>query len=274
MKKTTKTFSILMMAAMLAVSCGDKKNSSGSGDSPSSVNDYATGVINSTGSVFNTIEEVRTSFNSTSFASGLSAGQEIIHAGTMYQSGGYSNGDLDLGIIQLNFNFNFNMGGSVTDSMRVLRVNSTSTDSVNVTRATDAQYNPYTGQIDYDYTGGETSTMSRSSSDYTDMLLLDNPNCAYVQVLPVIITARTAAQQVYGQPYVQPQQLQLNGNQITCMTYYGSGSRSYIVSNALPVAANPIVASENGQLGYLVNVGNTYFTGYQVQQSSQYNQYP
>ena len=261
MRKTTKTFSVLMMAAFMAVSCGDNKSGGGvSSNTNPGVTSFNNGVPTGTGTSYNTIEEVRTMFGQSSFASGVTTSTEIIHAGSMYQSGGYSDGGLDLGIIQLNFNFNFNMGGNnQADQMRVLRVNSASESSVNVTRATDAQYNPYTGQIDYDYTGGETSTLSRDGNDYKDMLLLDNPQCAYVEVTTVTIHAQVFVPQTNGQNQ-QNQQLNLAGNKISCYTYGGYG-REYIVTNALPVAANPVKTIENGQMGYLVNVGNTYITG-------------
>ncbi len=266
MKTSTKKLSVLVMAAFLAVSCGSDKNSSGdSSTSPVSSNDYTNGVINSSGQVFNTIEEVRASFDGISFAAGTAVDTEIIHAGSKYASGGYNNGTLDLGLFELNYNLNFNMGGSATDSMRVLKVTSSSDSSVTAVKATDAQYNPYTGQVEYNYTSGQTVTLSRSSSDYQNMLLTGNTSCAYVEVKGVTITAQTVIAQQYYQQYQQNQQLSISGNQITCWSYYGSAISSYVVSNALPMAANPIVSYENGQSGYLVNVGNTYFTGYQVQ---------
>lgn len=236
-----KRLPILIIAAFMAISCGKKDNSSGGG---SSATNFVDGISTSGGSAYGTIEEVRNRFQALSFAGGITSGTEIVHAGTRYASNSNS-GSYDLwGIIKINYNT------SSGNSTRALRVNSASQDTVNVSRGTSSN--------NYGYTyGTATENITRSSADYQEMLGLDTSKCYNAQVVTVSIYT-----QVYSGTSQGTQQT-LTGNKITCYGSNGYPTMISIVSDALPLAANPILIQTTNSMGYLVKAGNAYITGIQ-----------
>ncbi len=134
--------------------------------------------------------------------------------------------------------------------MRALRVNSATQNSANVTQATGSNYYGFT------YDGGVATELNRSSKDYREMLTIDN-TCAHVEVSEITIST-----QIFDGAS-QGQQSSVRGNQIACYAGNGQMKRYSIVSDAFPVAANPIFIQDQQGIGYLVKVGNTYVTGAQ-----------
>jgi len=245
--KILKTMPVLLLAAFMATSCG-KENSSGSNSGSTSVAGVGIdGIVTGGGTVFGNIEDVKTRFNAISFSTGVSQNTEILHVGTRYASNSGGGSTTILGFLEIDWNTN---SGT---SYRALRVNSSTQDSVNVTKATGSNYYGFT------YDGGVASELNRSSKDYREMLGLDNV-CANTQVTEITITTQISNSNNNGN---QGQQGTIKGNEIKCFGNNGQMIRYSIVSDAIPVAANPIFIQTQQSIGYLAKIGNTYITGAQ-----------
>ena len=135
--------------------------------------------------------------------------------------------------------------------MRVLRVNSAGNDSVNVTRATGVTYGAFT------YENSTAYDILRSGSDYQKMLGLSG-ECTNIHV-------ETATIYIQDISNNSGSGTEVTGNKIYCLNQYNQMKSGYIVSDALPVAANPIYSQDNnsGKTGYLVKSGNTLILGIQ-----------
>jgi hypothetical protein len=234
--KILKTMPVLLLAAFMTTSCG-KENSSGGGSSSGSVS----GVVTTSGTVFGDIEQVKSKFQALSFSSGVSQGTEIIHAGSRYASNSNNGSTSIFGIIDINWNTN---SGS---NLRALKVNTSSQDSISAFRATGIDNY---GVFNY---GTTAETISRSNSnDYKEMLMLD-AQCTETRVSEVTISTRDTS----GTNGT------ILGSEILCLRN-GYPVRLSIVSDALPVAANPVYIEDNqGRIGYLAKVGNKSITGIQ-----------
>lgn len=238
--KILKTMPVLLLAAFMTTSCGSDNSSGGGGNNNSG---STNGAVTVSGTAYGSIEEVRNRMQSISFASGIAANTEIVHAGSRYAQNQGGGSTTILGFLE--FNWNTSSGSSY----RALRVNSAAQDSVNVTRSTGSNYSGFT------YDGGVAQELNRSSTDYREMLSLDG-ECTQTQVTEVMITT-----QVYSGNNAGGSQ-SIKGNQILCLRSNGQ-VRVSVVSDALPVAANPIYIQEGGSTGYLVKVGDRYINGIQ-----------
>jgi len=252
MKKLFKTLPLMVLVGAVSVSCGKKENKSGGGGSVvappvvvapnpgAGVTDVNAGQIDIK---YYTYDQVKTEFNGVALNANTSVGQQIVHSGSRYTGSGVS-ASFDISFCFFGLG-DCNQGNTQNDQQllqliqenEIKRIESVTASVVQIGYATDA----YQGQIEY----GEIGNFSKSSSIYQEMLGLDNSNPGDVVVSDAYV--------------VDSNNAQIPAKHIEFISSYGYSS--YVVSSALPLAANPIMINEgNGYYastkGFLKQVGS------------------
>lgn len=247
MKALFKTLPILIVAGALSVSCGKGDNSSGSGSSTTSP---GTGVWNPPGTTgtqgvnYQSIDQVRAAFQQKSFAADANTNSQFYHLGSFF--GGGTGGGIN---ISFDWCWNDCQSQQIINAMedriqygRQIKVTSATNDSVSYGIATAVAENNGVPEFVY----GSTGSMSRNSGLYQEMLGLDiNVSSLFggaaegIKVMPATIQLQNGGS-VVGQlvEFFIGQKSQYGCNV--------SDVRRYVVSSALPIVANPVIAIENG----------------------------
>jgi len=252
MRNTTKTLSVLMMAAFMTVSCGKKENNSGSKAPPGSDG------YNSQAVAYGSIDEVRQAFATKSISDGAPVGTEVFHIG-QYFGGSSLSGSIGVsGCAQILF---WSIGDCGT--------NTSQQESEMLSRLTKGEYKTVFGSsanaitykvpsgvevvnntVQYVYNGSD-KTYDRADQVYKEMLALDRNDILETRVSPVTITFQnntTIAGQIVEVVFGSNN---YGNTQVTDM-------KRFVLSTNLPSIANPI-AVLNGAYpslsGYLAAVG-------------------
>jgi hypothetical protein len=253
MRNTTKTLSVLMMAAFMTVSCGKKDNSSGSG-SNAGISDYAQATA------YGSIDEVRQAFAAKSLADGAAVGTEVYHVGSYF---GASNSSSSFsasvsGCAQILF---WSIGDCGTNTSqqenymldklnkgKYRTVTQASVDSLGYKIPDGIEVTNNLVEYTYDET---ISTFDRTNSIYKEMLALESNNILETRVSAATIKFQNNSE-VAGQIVEVVYGNQTYGNQTV------TGMKRFVLSTNLPTIANPI-AVINGYYpslsGFLSGVG-------------------
>ncbi len=244
--KILRKMPVLLLAAFIATACGKKDDSGSSSSSGSGVSSFNNGINTSPMSQTN-LDQIRSAFNGTSFASGLENNVEMYHVGPYY-NGNYSNsgGGFDVqGCINL---FGWEVGDcNGAGNMEQILIDQLQNGSVKkvISRSDNSlSYKEPVGVITqngyslFNYNGAQTETLNRESTSYKEMLgLVNNTNIIKHYVHNATITmVRNNQQQSVGAKVVELIYGYNNGQFGQIVT----DIKRFVVSTNLPVAVNPI----------------------------------
>ncbi len=249
----------LGMMALALVSCGKEEQSSGGGGSSGSSGSGSTSGVN-----YKNYEEFKKAFTSKSFMTGASDRMVIYHIGPDFGGTNFNSIDIDF---EFDFGFCGNFFGktygdcdSYNSGTSFENVIDKGEYKVVIKRAKD--------RIDYDLAVGEHASGSgatfsrkefnRSDKFYKEMLNLDKKSVQKVVISKAEVYTTNAS----------------NGKKSTIKAdyveyFFNDAERTvkgYVVSNQLPVFANPLAITTNRNLsGALSNSGNTIINYIRVQ---------
>jgi len=268
MRKTTKTLSVLMMAAFMTVSCGKKENNSGSGGSGggAGISEYTQTQA------YGSIDQVRQAFAAKSIADGAPVATEIFHIGSYFGGSSGSGGFNVSGCAQILFWEIGDCGTNTSQQEAEMMSRLTSGEYKTVFQASpnSLTYKIPTGvevvnnTVQYTYNGSDI-TYDRTDEVYKEMLAIDRNDILETRVSPATITFQnntTIAGQIVEVVFGNNN---YGNTQVTDM-------KRFVLSTNLPTIANPI-AVLNGAYpslsGYLAAVGTP--SNYRMIKSIQIN---